>query len=1084
MVKFQTSRGGASVDLSPAEVKTLNELRRSDRFARGDAGTFVGKGRNVFKAGGFLLAQRGRKQFLSLESSLRGQAIRKGIAFSQQQLRQEALKRFKQQQVDLKLQRKVGVIRGQAKVISRRPTIPIRRLPSRVSAPIGIRDRRPIGITPPEIKKPQIKPSIPIKLTSEEIQSATSQQDIQDIIREKERQRRLDKDPLFSFVTKDIPTFSKQLFKDFVSNPKDREDIKAFINNIQSKGDKAIASLEKTKEKIENFLDPSQASQIKANNIQFNKIGNQQSGLNNEVDLWNKKFGNRELTNEEFNQAQKQADSLAKKQLILNAKTNALEDRTKRIKSEREFSATAPFFSSFLKSVATAPISLAQFGISGTTRPVQTTKNVVSSLIALPVALSDKPFSTLGELIGGFIGTSATISFLKKFTSFKNLDTSKKSFVIEKVPRIKKTPLSKTFVKEVKFKINEGAVNDFVKIQLNKRGFDFNKLSKIEQNFLTGQIKAKIKTQPERFLPKATQQALKNVKAKNISQLIKDRLEGKFDKPIFFEKIGKKKFKDLTATQQLALRRFLKTKKIKEKKAEKRRVSKATKFVLQRKKIKLAELLSKKAKKRIVSRIRARVKADPTITLSKTQKIALRKAKTQSELARIEKAISKRLEGKEIELSSKQKATIKRKIKRIIKSEPEKFIPEARKQALKNLQKVQEKRVISRAKKLGKREIKPFELLSKTDKKFIKGQFKAKIKAQPERFIPKARRQALIQIQKPEIKQVVPEFKIVSGRLTSVQKLALKRLNKVRKQQQKIIKKTNVLQQKQKTINKKLQQKQSQFQKQRLTKQLNKNKQKLKSETKIISGLRFRSTSFIKQLQPSRTRQISRLAQPSKFKQPSKTALKLAQPQRARLKQATRLRTPTRTRLIRKTIKKTPGIPLVTLKGKKIKKKKKKEQGFFAFARPLKKRKGQKKPKLIRVNKSPLTQPRAEDLRNFVIDTSLARTGKISPTRLRARSPRINIPLGFASRTRPKFRTFRIVKGKKRPLRKGKVIERKGKPLLDTIGEKRGISLRRRISQLRKKVKTKPTKKRKMSNLQLKVLAKGRAKRLKNLRKK
>ncbi len=172
-------------------------------------------------------------------------------------------------------------------------------------------------------------------------------------------------------------------------------------------------------------------------------------------------------------------------------------------------------------------------------------------------------------------------------------------------------------------------------------------------------------------------------------------------------------------------------------------------------------------------------------------------------------------------------------------------------------------------------------------------------------------------------------------------------------------------------------------------------------------------------------------------------------------------------------------LPRKRKKSKKVTRKRKtKKQGFNVFARPTKKRKGQKRPKLVKVNKVPLSKKRAEDLRNFIADTSLARTARIKPTILKAKRPQTRVPAGFASRTKSKFRTFRIVKGIRVPLRKGKVIEKRTK-LLDTRSEKRGITLRRRIKQI-------TPKKRKMTKTQrdimLKNLKKARKKRLNNLK--
>ncbi len=148
---------------------------------------------------------------------------------------------------------------------------------------------------------------------------------------------------------------------------------------------------------------------------------------------------------------------------------------------------------------------------------------------------------------------------------------------------------------------------------------------------------------------------------------------------------------------------------------------------------------------------------------------------------------------------------------------------------------------------------------------------------------------------------------------------------------------------------------------------------------------------------------------------------------------------------------------------KRIMKKRKGKNSFDVFARPLKKRKKGKKPKLIKINKRPLSQTNARDLRNYIIDTSLSRTGKIKGRKGRPKKSKLTFPRGYAKKTTKKFRRFRIVKGKRKPLRKGKVIERRGR-LLDTRQERRKITLRRRIKQItpRKKrvIKSKAPRKR------------------------
>lgn len=182
-----------------------------------------------------------------------------------------------------------------------------------------------------------------------------------------------------------------------------------------------------------------------------------------------------------------------------------------------------------------------------------------------------------------------------------------------------------------------------------------------------------------------------------------------------------------------------------------------------------------------------------------------------------------------------------------------------------------------------------------------------------------------------------------------------------------------------------------------------------------------------------------------------------------------------------------PIPPLPRVK-KRIPKKKpvRKPQAFSVFARPLKK-KGQKKPKLIKVSKVPLSKKRAKDLRNYITDTSLGRTARIKPSIGKPTTPKLKVPKGYAKRTSPKFRRYKVVKRKRVPLPKGKVIE-KSKYLLDTSQEKKQITLKRRIAQLSKPPKEVPRviskPKRKVSQTTLDILKAGREKRLANLKKK
>lgn len=150
-------------------------------------------------------------------------------------------------------------------------------------------------------------------------------------------------------------------------------------------------------------------------------------------------------------------------------------------------------------------------------------------------------------------------------------------------------------------------------------------------------------------------------------------------------------------------------------------------------------------------------------------------------------------------------------------------------------------------------------------------------------------------------------------------------------------------------------------------------------------------------------------------------------------------------------IKPGPKPPIIARPPRSKKKRKvsrkKKTRGHNVFVKPIKTLAGKKAKRFVRVNKSPLTKSKAKDVRNFVVDRSLGRTGEIRPTSKKAKKSSLRIPRGFASKSRSKFRKVRKFKGKKIPLKRGRVIER-SKNLLDTRSEKKKISVRRFIKQL------------------------------------
>ena len=161
---------------------------------------------------------------------------------------------------------------------------------------------------------------------------------------------------------------------------------------------------------------------------------------------------------------------------------------------------------------------------------------------------------------------------------------------------------------------------------------------------------------------------------------------------------------------------------------------------------------------------------------------------------------------------------------------------------------------------------------------------------------------------------------------------------------------------------------------------------------------------------------------------------------------------------------------------------------------------GKHRGKFMKLNKVPLSKRDALHRGAFSIDKSTANTFKIESAKKVKKFGRLTKgEKGHFSRTRKKYRSYRIQKGRRITL-KDKFIEKRGKPRIDTRGEKRGLDLakfakqrgfvgRRKNPTPRKSVgpsRRSPQKsmpiKRKATPQQLMNLAKGRKIRQQNLR--
>jgi hypothetical protein len=144
----------------------------------------------------------------------------------------------------------------------------------------------------------------------------------------------------------------------------------------------------------------------------------------------------------------------------------------------------------------------------------------------------------------------------------------------------------------------------------------------------------------------------------------------------------------------------------------------------------------------------------------------------------------------------------------------------------------------------------------------------------------------------------------------------------------------------------------------------------------------------------------------------------------------------------------------VEIRRKLIKRRVRVQPGYNVYGKPIKQKTYRK------LNKVPLTQTKARDLGAYIADHSLSASFKLKPSSKKAQTPKTRIPIGYYSRTKRKFRDYRIVKKKRKPM-KDKWIERRGLPRLDTRGEKQKIKMMRKLAEVRKRpLKKKRRKKR------------------------
>ncbi len=266
--------------------------------------------------------------------------------------------------------------------------------------------------------------------------------------------------------------------------------------------------------------------------------------------------------------------------------------------------------------------------------------------------------------------------------------------------------------------------------------------------------------------------------------------------------------------------------------------------------------------------------------------------------------------------------------------------------------------------------------------------------------------------------------------------------------------------------------------------QLQRAKVKTKVQTKQFQQLvtKPKVKQKVSQISKDQQKVRSRLAQVSKTRQKVKQKVKQKTLQQQSQKLRVRLKTLTQQKQVLTNIKFTPKfIPTPTQlrllaialprkkKAKKPKKKPEAFQGFNVF--------GKQKGKFIKLNKVPLSKTQALDRGAFSIDQSTANTFKVEGVRKVKKLGKLTKgEKGYFTRTKKKYRPFKIRKGRRITL-VDKRIEKRGKPRIDTRGEKRGLTLARLAKQkgfVGKKVPVRKTIKRVVTKKQLKNLAKAR----------
>ena len=349
--------------------------------------------------------------------------------------------------------------------------------------------------------------------------------------------------------------------------------------------------------------------------------------------------------------------------------------------------------------------------------PIQAVKSMADLLVHpretgadIGKVIRTNPAYALGYAGGTYLGGKA-IKFMgnkvvSSISDVKEMKSFGKDFVFEKPATITKTPFSSSFPVEIKLQISDVAIKNYVSSALAKRGVDYTKLSGIERNWIEGQVKARIRANPEKFIPETRRIALERQGIKSQEQMREytlKRISGQYDnldnKGLIklSEQVEKAKELPLSEIQQISLKRFAESLN----KERIKRMLSTTKKALERSPEETQRNINNLLinKDFLKNQIIARAKADPSSFVTGVRKIVLEKGLKASERERMLSATKKALErtpeetSKDISNLLIDKKGIREKIIRTAKYEPEKFIPKTRQIALQILKKPEQKPV-------------------------------------------------------------------------------------------------------------------------------------------------------------------------------------------------------------------------------------------------------------------------------------------------------------------------------------------------------------------------------------------------------